>query len=115
MQLPDGRSPLRPASVGRSQHSHVAGRTQLITLPARAGCTATTPMLEWLRVAPRVAARAPGNGTTTLIGSSTFGAALRMPDIRSLSLLQAWSAALYAPGQWPSYRNARATVPVWVL
>lgn len=31
------RSALRPASVGRPQHSHVAGRTQLITLPARAG------------------------------------------------------------------------------
>jgi hypothetical protein len=31
------RNELRPRSVGRPQHSHAAGRTQLITLPARAG------------------------------------------------------------------------------
>jgi hypothetical protein len=39
------RSALRPASVGRPQHSHVAGRTQLITLPACAGCRAA---MVWL-------------------------------------------------------------------
>lgn len=31
-------SPMRVPSVGRPQQSHVTGRNQLITLPARAGC-----------------------------------------------------------------------------
>src|SRR6516225_372731 len=57
----------RPASVGRPQHSHAAGRTQLMTLPAGARWTAATPWLERLRTLPRAATRALGNRTTTLI------------------------------------------------
>ena len=57
----------RPASVGRPQHSHVAGRTQLMTLLPRAGCTALSVWLVRFRCPPRPAVRIPGNGTTTLI------------------------------------------------
>lgn len=59
-------SPTRPASVGRPQHSHAAGRTQLITLPPRAGCTPFSDWLVRLRCPP-APDRIVGNGSTTLI------------------------------------------------
>jgi hypothetical protein len=38
-------TPIQLDSVGRPQQSHLAGRTQLSRLPARAGCTALSVWL----------------------------------------------------------------------
>ena len=58
--------PIRPASVGRPQHSQLDGRTQLITLPPIVGWIAPSVWLLRLRCPPRDAGREPGNGTTTM-------------------------------------------------
>ena len=82
--------PLRVASVGLPQQSQLAVRTQLITLPARAGWTALAAWPPRLCCPPHGAACIPGNGTTTLIrllpgcigyarrGAPTRGARVRL-------------------------------------